>query len=145
MGFSRQIYVSGLSCPPPVDLPNPGIKLARLWYLLHWQAGSLPQAQPGKPFWAVENVLYLNMGWWLYRCIHIKFNCAFKIMNFTTCSYTLIHTHTHTHTHTQTSSLAGNHRVQKVHERSSGGERRCCKVAREERGAPRVHFAWDHS
>ena len=25
-GFSRQEYWSGLSCPPPGDLPNPGIK-----------------------------------------------------------------------------------------------------------------------
>ena len=24
MGFSRQEYWSGLSCPPPGDLPNPG-------------------------------------------------------------------------------------------------------------------------
>ena len=28
MEFSRQEYWSGLSCPPPRDLPNPGIKLA---------------------------------------------------------------------------------------------------------------------
>ena len=27
MGFSRQGYWSGLPCPPPGDLPNPGIKL----------------------------------------------------------------------------------------------------------------------
>ena len=26
MGCSRQEYWSGLSCPPPGDLPNPGIK-----------------------------------------------------------------------------------------------------------------------
>ena len=26
MGFSRQEYWSGLSCPPPWDLPNPGIQ-----------------------------------------------------------------------------------------------------------------------
>ena len=25
-GFSRQEYWSGLSCPPPGDLPNPGIE-----------------------------------------------------------------------------------------------------------------------
>ena len=25
-GFSRQLYWSGLPCPPPGDLPNPGIK-----------------------------------------------------------------------------------------------------------------------
>ena len=26
MGFSRQEYLSGLPCPPPGDLPNPGIE-----------------------------------------------------------------------------------------------------------------------
>ena len=26
MGFSRQEYWNGLPCPPPVDLPNPGIE-----------------------------------------------------------------------------------------------------------------------
>ena len=26
MGFSRQEYWSGLPCPPPVDLPDPGIE-----------------------------------------------------------------------------------------------------------------------
>ena len=30
MGFSRQEHWSGLSCPPPEDLPDPGIKLASL-------------------------------------------------------------------------------------------------------------------
>ena len=39
MGFSRQEYWNGLPCPPPGDLPNPGILL-----LLHWQVGSLPLA-----------------------------------------------------------------------------------------------------
>ena len=27
-GFSRQEYWSGLSCPPPGDLPDPGIEIA---------------------------------------------------------------------------------------------------------------------
>ena len=30
MGFSRQEYCSGLLCPPPGDLPNPGIEPASL-------------------------------------------------------------------------------------------------------------------
>jgi len=30
MEFSRQEYCSGLPCPPPGDLPNPGIELASL-------------------------------------------------------------------------------------------------------------------
>jgi len=28
MGFSRQDYCNGLLCPPPGDLPDPGIKYA---------------------------------------------------------------------------------------------------------------------
>ena len=48
IGFSRQEYWSGLLCPPPGDLPCPGIK-AYLLCLLHWQVGSLPLAPPGKP------------------------------------------------------------------------------------------------
>ena len=30
MGFSRQEYWSGLPCPPPGDLPHPGIKTTSL-------------------------------------------------------------------------------------------------------------------
>ena len=30
MGFFRQKYWSGLPCPPPGDLPNPGIEPASL-------------------------------------------------------------------------------------------------------------------
>ena len=30
MGFSRKEYWSGLPCPPPGDLPNPGIEPASL-------------------------------------------------------------------------------------------------------------------
>ena len=44
-GFSRPEYWSGLPCPPPGDLPNPGIKprSPALW------ANSLPTEPPGKP------------------------------------------------------------------------------------------------
>ena len=45
--FSRQEYWSGLPCPSPGDLPDPGIE-PRVLHLLHWQAGSLPLAPPGK-------------------------------------------------------------------------------------------------
>ena len=45
MGFSRQEYWSGLSCPPPGDLPNPGIK-PRSPTL---QTDSLPTKPSGKP------------------------------------------------------------------------------------------------
>ena len=45
MGFSRQEYWSGFPCPPPGDLPNPGIKLESSAL----QVDSLPTEPPGKP------------------------------------------------------------------------------------------------
>ena len=52
-GFSRQEYESGLPCPPPGDLPNPGIKsISPVSPAL--QAGSLPMEPPRKP----KHVLY---------------------------------------------------------------------------------------
>ena len=50
MGFYRQEYWSGLPCPPPGDLPNPGIE-PRSPAL---QADSLPSEPPGKPTNYVE-------------------------------------------------------------------------------------------
>ena len=38
-GILQQEYWSGLPCPPPGDLPDPGIESESLC-LLHWQAGS---------------------------------------------------------------------------------------------------------
>ena len=45
MGFSRQEYWSGLPCPPPGDLPNPGIE-SRSPTL---QVDSLLSESPGEP------------------------------------------------------------------------------------------------
>ena len=47
MGFSRQEYWSELPCPPPGDLPNPGIEPMSL-ASSSLQAGSLPESL-GKP------------------------------------------------------------------------------------------------
>ena len=44
MGFFRQESQSGLPCPPPGDLPNPGIKPVSLTSNLAWQMPSLPLA-----------------------------------------------------------------------------------------------------
>ena len=48
MGFSRQEDWSGLPCPPPGDLPEPGVKPASLNPPV-LQADSLPSEAPGKP------------------------------------------------------------------------------------------------
>ena len=45
-GFSRKEYQTGLPCPPPGDLPNPGIE-PRSPAL---QADCLPSEPPGKPY-----------------------------------------------------------------------------------------------
>ena len=46
--FSKQEYWSRLPCPPPGDLPDPGIEPMSLSSPA-WQANSLPLALPGKP------------------------------------------------------------------------------------------------
>ena len=53
-GFSRQEYWSGLPCPLPADLPNPGIE-PRSPTL---QVDSLPSEPPGMPGQILYQVLY---------------------------------------------------------------------------------------
>ena len=56
-GFSRQGFWSGLPCPPPGDLPNPGIGPVSL-HLPHRQPGSLALAPSGTaPLDTVEREL----------------------------------------------------------------------------------------
>ena len=57
----RQEYWNGMLCPPPGDLPYPGIKPISLTYNLHWQAGSLPLAPPGKPY--MQSTSCEMLGW----------------------------------------------------------------------------------
>ena len=47
---------SRLSCPPPGNLPDPGIKPMSL-SLLHRQVGSLPLATPGKPLISLPPII----------------------------------------------------------------------------------------
>ena len=68
MGFSRQEYQIGLPCPPTGDLPDQGSNLFLLC-LLHWQAGSLWLAPPGKPVILLELQLihWLSKFWNLWN------------------------------------------------------------------------------
>ena len=54
VGFSRQEYWRGLPCPPPRDLPDPGIEPVSVTANLHRPAGSLPLVPPGKPHVIME-------------------------------------------------------------------------------------------
>ena len=76
-GFSRQEYCSGLPCPPPGDVPNPGTepRSAAL------QADSLPSEPPGNP----ENtgVGSLSFPRWCYnssqrQCPHVDCHLILK-------------------------------------------------------------------
>ena len=53
MGVPRQEYQSGLPCPPPGDLPDPGIKPTVSPESSAFQADSLPSEPSGKP----QNIL----------------------------------------------------------------------------------------
>ena len=71
VGFSRQKYWSGLPCPPPRDLPDPGIKPASLMSpalasslfttSATWEAQPVPKAQTCK----VIEILFTLLSVWL--------------------------------------------------------------------------------
>ena len=80
--FSRQGYWSGLPCPPPGGLPNPGIK-PRSPAL---QADSLPIEPPGKPKNTGVGSLTLLQGifpaqewnWGLLHCRQIFYQLSYQ-------------------------------------------------------------------
>ena len=81
-GFSRQEYWSGLPCPPPEDLPNPGIK-PRSPTL---QVDSLLSEPPGKPKETEMHSLALLQGifstqklnWGLLHCKQILYQLSYE-------------------------------------------------------------------
>ena len=102
MEFSRQEYWSGLPCPPPGDLPNPGIKLQSPAL----QADSLPTEPPEKPKnTGVGSLLLLQrvfsteeLNWGLLHCRQILYQLSYHgsqpfkisvISSFTCNSYPL--------------------------------------------------------
>ena len=56
MGFSRRECWSGLPCPPPGHLPDPGIESLSP----AWQADSLPSEPQGKPIIEYKIGIYIN-------------------------------------------------------------------------------------
>ena len=91
MGFSRQEYWSGLSCPPLGDFPDPGIE-PHLLLLMYWLAGSLPLVPPRKitylcsrelikgvchitPFYLMLSLLYLCTGFLFFVNVNTQITC----------------------------------------------------------------------
>ena len=81
-GFFRPEYWSGLPCPPPGDLPNPGIKLRSSAL----QADSLLSEPPGKPKNTGVGSLSLLQGifltqesnWDLLHCRQILYHLSYQ-------------------------------------------------------------------
>ena len=73
--FSRQEYWSGLPCPPPGDLPNPGIK-DRSSAL---QVDSLPSEPPGKPMNTGVGSLSFLQGIFPTQELNQGFLCCMRI------------------------------------------------------------------
>ena len=48
-GLLQAGILSGLLCPPPGDLPNPGIESVPLAWRLHWQGGFHHRRHLGRP------------------------------------------------------------------------------------------------
>ena len=99
-GFSRQECQSGLSCSPPGDLPDPGIK-PRSPASPALQADSLPLSRWGNPFSSVlllictlslplqHSVFTLISGlffilsiltWFLFYCLCLLFSFSFPFL-----------------------------------------------------------------
>ena len=73
MGFSRQEYWCGLPCPPPGDLPNPGIK-PKSSAPPALQMDSLPSEPLGKPTTKVYSFpksfqAFITLYRWSPRCM----------------------------------------------------------------------------
>ena len=62
MGFSSQEYWSGLPCPPPGDLPNPGMEpgSSAVWVI------SLPSEPSNLIFYSLFMVSPLDLSLWLW-------------------------------------------------------------------------------
>ena len=94
MGFSRQEYWSGLPCPPPGDLPDPGIEPESLRFL-HWQVDSLPLAPPRKPLqWFEKNPKCINR-WVLVQATHLLQKYIFYHYIIYHIKYICVSTHIH--------------------------------------------------
>jgi len=83
MGFSRQEYYSGLPCPPPGDLFNPGIKLLspvspalQMDSLLLSHQGS-PYPKQSKFFSVTTSVCKFDY----FKVLQVSLNCILKVKN----------------------------------------------------------------
>ena len=73
-GFSRHGYWSGLPCPPPGDLPNPGIKPRSLTL----QADFLLSEPPVKPIFSIISIFFLISFLFFSPFLCLFYSISFK-------------------------------------------------------------------
>ena len=71
VGFSRQEYWSGFPCPPPGDLPDPGVQPVSLTSPAS-AVGSLPLVPPRKPSYAPTTTIVIVIV--MEACTEIQTN-----------------------------------------------------------------------
>ena len=84
MGFFRHEDWNGLPCPPPGDLPDPGIEPGSHW--LQWD--SLPSEPQGKPLeWSYHPIMLSSFAWISngyqprgYKMVTHSFTSAFLLL-----------------------------------------------------------------
>ena len=95
MGFSRQEYWSGLPCPPPGDLPDPGMEPV-FPESPALQTDSLPPSHLGSPVLASiiqqsDSVIYIYIYIYIYILFHIFSTVVYyrilTIVNSQYCKY----------------------------------------------------------
>ena len=82
MGFSRQEYWSGLPCPPPGDLPDPGIEPG----FPALKADSLPTELWGKPLFVVL-IMVLTCIFLIANAIDCSFVCLWRNVYLDLCPF----------------------------------------------------------
>ena len=106
MEFSRQEYWSGLPCPPPGDLPNPGMEIRSPAS----QVDSLPTKSPGKPnLVASPNPSGSSSR---HRHVQILLNLPSKYIQNLISSYVFYHDHP---VQTGASKMVRNHFLHQLH------------------------------
>ena len=75
MGFSRQEYWSGLPCPPPGDLPDPGIEPMSLMCLALAGGFFTTSATWGHHYTGIWNIKINKAIYWAFLCILLREKC----------------------------------------------------------------------
>ena len=82
MGFSRQEFWSGLPCPPPGDLPNPGINLDFLHCRRFFTAKPLGKADNFLAHLERHIASFVSLSTWFPDLLAGKMSMCLRLLHF---------------------------------------------------------------